>query len=105
MWAGASPDPDPGDGAGLAASDIVEEASPNQTNEETETVTSGGLFVTGPEEFVGSEELAYLEEQVAELEEQDVDLGIVVLDLDTGYSIEYNAEERLYPASSVKAAY
>lgn len=54
---------------------------------------------------MGSEELAYLEEQVAELEEQDVDLGIVVLDLDTGYSIEYNAEERLYPASSVKAAY
>lgn len=98
MWAGASPDPEPGDGAGLAASDIVEEASPNQTNEETETVTSGGLVVTGPEEFVGSEELAYLEEQ-------DVDLGIVVLDLDTGYSIEYNAEERLYPASSVKAAY
>ena len=105
MWVGASPDPKPGDGAGLAASDIVEEASPDQTNEETETVTSGGLVVTGPEEFMGSEELAYLEEQVAELEEQDVDLGIVVLDLETGYSIEYNAEEQLYPASSVKAAY
>lgn len=105
MWVGASPDPESGDGAGLAASDIVEEAASDQTNEETETVTSGGLVVTGPEEFMGSEELAYLEEQVAELEAQDVDLGIVVLDLETGYSIEYNAEEQLYPASSVKAAY
>jgi len=104
--AGTSPDIAAEDGADVADSLIVEEAAASdQAGEEVETVTSGGLVVTGPEEFLGSEELAYLEEQVAELEEQDVDLGIVVLDLETSYPIEYNADERLYPASSIKAAY
>lgn len=104
--AGTSPDTAAENGTDVATSPVVEEAAASdQAGEEVETVTSGGLVVTGPEEFLGSEELAYLEEQVAELEEQDVNLGIVVLDLETGYSIEYNADERLYPASSIKAAY
>lgn len=104
--AGTSPDAGTENGADVATSPVVEEAAASdQASEEVETVTSVGLVVTGPEEFLGSEELAYLEEQVAELEEQDVNLGIVVLDLETGYSIEYNADERLYPASSIKAAY
>ena len=104
--AGTSPDTAAENGADVATSPVVEEAAASdQAGEEVETVTSGGLVVTGPEEFLGSEELAYLEEQVAELEEQDVNLGIVVLDLETGHSIEYNADERLYPASSIKAAY
>ena len=104
--AGTSPDTAAENGADVATSPVVEEgAASDQAGEEVETVTSGGLVVTGPEEFLESEELAYLEEQVAELEEQDVDLGIVVLDLETGYPIEYNANERLYPASSIKAAY
>ena len=104
--AGTSPDAGTENGADVATSPVVEEAAASdQASEEVETVTSVGLVVTGPEEFLGSEELAYLEEQVAELEEQDVNLGIVVLDLETGHSIEYNADERLYPASSIKAAY
>lgn len=104
---------DPGDdGAGEAAeTQVVSSEEPSATasdrvdEEETVTRAESGLVVTGPAEFLGTEECAYLEEQIAELEEQDVTLGIVVRDLETGYELAYNADERLYPASSIKAAY
>ena len=82
------------------------DGAPDVAAEEVETtVTESGLSVTGPTEFLETEAYAYLEEQIAELEERDVTLGIVVRDPESGYELAYNADEALYPASAIKAAY
>lgn len=86
----------------IAGSDqAVEETG----DEAVVTYAEGGIVMTGPAEFLDSATFAHLKEQISELEEQGVTLGIVVRDLQTGYELSYNADELLYPASSIKAAY
>lgn len=107
MWAGASLFTRAGGGEEASQASATEgDGAPDVAVEEAETtVTESGLSVTGPTEFLETEAHAYLEEQIAELEEQNVTLGIVVRDLESGYELAYNAGEALYPASAIKAAY
>lgn len=107
LWAGASLVTGATGGEEAAQASATEgDGAPDVAVEEVgTTVTESGLSVTGPTEFLETEAYAYLEEQIAELEEQDVTLGIVVRDLESGYELAYNADEALYPASAIKAAY
>lgn len=107
LWAGASLVTGATGGEEAAQASATEgDGAPDAAVEEVgTTVTESGLSVTGPTEFLETEAYAYLEEQIAELEEQDVTLGIVVRDLESGYELAYNADEALYPASAIKAAY
>lgn len=84
-----------------AAVVLEDEAEPEPVTQ----VTESGLVVTAYEDFLDSEACEYLEQQIAELEEQDVTLGIVVYDLETGMGLTYNEDEPLYSASAIKAAY
>ncbi len=92
--------------AAVETSDEAEVVVEEQSVPEPVTVTTdSGLTVTAYEEFFDSEAYEYLEQQIAELQEQDVTLGIVLYDLETGMGLSFNADEPLYSASAIKAAY
>ena len=69
------------------------------------STTDAGLTVTAPEAFLGSAELAAVEDEIASLEEDGFTVSIVLLDLETRRGVTYNADAAMYPASSIKAAF
>ena len=52
-----------------------------------------------------TEAFAQVDAEIAALRNQGYSVGVSLVDLQTGRSISYNADERLYPASSIKALY
>ena len=69
------------------------------------STTDAGLTVTAPEAFLGSAELAAVEDEIAALEEDGFTVSVVLLDLETRRGVTYNADAAMYPASSIKAAF
>ena len=63
------------------------------------------VSVTAPDGFLATEAFAQLDAEIAALRNQGYSVGVSLVDLQTGRSISYNADERLYPASSIKALY
>ena len=94
-----APQPEP------AAEPASEEATFDASAPVTTATTASGLTVTAPEGFLATPELARVEEEIAALTGAGHRVGTVMLDLTTGNALSYNADERLYPASSIKALY
>lgn len=70
----------------------------------TET-SDTGVSVTAPEGFLDTPEFQAVEEEISALTQSGYHVGVVMMDLETGNSITFNEDERLYPASSIKAPY
>lgn len=77
----------------------------DNTGAVTTTTSEGGLTVTAPEGFLDTPEYAAVEAALQELLDRGASVGLVLTDLDTGKGFSYNADERFYPASSIKALY
>lgn len=71
----------------------------------TTVTTPAGVTATAPEGFVDTPSCERLDQAVLDVEGKGYKLGFVLVDLETGRSLSRNADERLYPASSIKAAY
>lgn len=69
------------------------------------TTTSSGITVSGPSGFTDTAAFKRVEQQVASVRNSGHDLGLVVIDLHSGRSIQYNTDRRFYSASTVKALY
>ena len=63
------------------------------------------LAATAPDGFLATRAFSQVEAEVQALTDQGVNVGLSLTDLDTGRSLSYNADERFYPASSIKALY
>lgn len=75
-------------------------------NAELETVTSpAGVTATAPVGFSQTSPSAALDQAVADFEDKGYVLGFMLVDVDTGRTLAYNADEPRYPASSIKAAF
>lgn len=72
---------------------VVSETSPSDVS------------VTAPEGFLSTDAFAQVETEISALTSTGHHVGMVLYDLSTGSSVTYNADERLYPASSIKALY
>lgn len=69
------------------------------------TTRESGLTVTAPDAFLQTEELASVEAAVAELAADGNTVCVALVDLETRRGLWLNADELMYPASSIKAAY
>lgn len=67
--------------------------------------SQSGIGVTAPEGFLETSAFAQVDAEISALVSTGHHVGVVLRDLQTGCTISYNADERLYPASSIKAAY
>lgn len=99
-------------GSGLwsedAASEQSDTAADSEATEDDGIVTvetDSGITVTGLEEFLASDELAGVEREIEGIEEAGYEVGIALVDLETGMSITYNEGATFYSASTIKAAY
>ena len=63
------------------------------------------ITVNAPDGFVETPSYAQVASALSDIQAQNYNLSFVMLDLSSGRSMSYNADERLYPASSIKAAY
>lgn len=86
-------EPEPEEAALEADAPVVTESS------------ASGVSVTAPEGFLATEEFARVDAEIAALRDRGHTVGVCLLDLQTGRSLLYNADEQLYPASSAKALY
>ena len=64
-----------------------------------------GLTATAPEGFLATRAFAQVETEIQALTDRGVSVGLSLTDLECGRSLAYNADERFYPASSIKALY
>lgn len=71
----------------------------------TTFATSGGISVTAPDGFANTPTCKHLEDAVAAFTAKGYHLGFSMVDLKTGRGASYNADQRFYPASSIKAIY
>ena len=88
-----APEPEPTEAELLADAPVVSATS------------ESGVSVTAPEGFLATEAFARVDAEIAAIVGSGHTVGVVMRDLTTGRSISYNADERLYPASSIKALY
>lgn len=86
-------EPQPAEPAFDASAPVVSETSPS------------GVSVTAPEGFLSTDAFARVETEISALTSAGHHVDVVLYDLSTGSSVIYNADERLYPASSIKALY
>lgn len=97
-----------------AESEVPQDVEPEPEPEEpafdatapvsTQTADSG-VTVTAPDGFLETSAFKDVEREIAALTESGYHVGVVMRDLATGNSITYNTDERLYPASSIKATF
>lgn len=64
-----------------------------------------GILATVPEGFTETTAYIKLVDAIDDFESHGYSLGFSLLDLNTGRSLNYNADTAMYPASSIKAAY
>lgn len=93
-----------------SAEQILWDADPENIRTEAgaalETATSAqGVTTNAPEGFVQTSASAQLDQAIADFESRGYMLGFALVDVETGRSIAYNADEPRYPASSIKAAF
>ena len=69
------------------------------------TTTEGGFTVTAPDAFLQTQELADVESAAAQLSANGNAVCVALVDLETRRGLWLNADELMYPASSIKAAY
>lgn len=69
------------------------------------STTEDGMTLTVPDAFLDRPELAAVREQIDALEDRGSTVCVALLDLETRRGLWYNADELMYPASSIKAAY
>lgn len=69
------------------------------------TTRESGLTVTAPDAFLSTQELADVEACIAELRADGVTVCVSLIDLKTRRGLTFNADEVMYPASSIKACY
>lgn len=69
------------------------------------TTTESGLTVTAPNAFLQTQELSDVESAVAKLSANGNTVCVALVDLETRRGLWLNADELMYPASSIKAAY
>lgn len=100
----AAPDAEPATDAAAAAPAPAEPAFDTTAPVATETSASG-ISVTAPEGFLDTAAFQQVEAEVSALTGAGHHVGVVLCDLATGNGISFNADERLYPASSIKAPY
>lgn len=71
----------------------------------TTFATSGGISVTAPAGFESTPKCRHLQDAVAAFTAKGYHLGFAMVDLKTGRGASYNASQKFYPASSIKAVY
>lgn len=69
------------------------------------STTEDGITVTAPEAFLETEEFAAIERELATLKSDGNSVCVVMIDLETRRGVSYNADQIMYPASCIKAAY
>ncbi len=85
---------------------VDSEAGDSETGNSDVTATSGsGVTVTAEEEFLSTSSFLLVDEEIATLTRNGTELGFVLLDLETGRGLTYDADTWRYPASCIKAAY
>ena len=87
------PEPEPADANFDATAPVVTSTS------------ESGISVTAPNAFLATSAFAQVEDKISALVASGYHVGVVMRDLTTGNQITYNTDERLYPASSIKAPY
>lgn len=84
-----------------------EDATPLDTGAgaKVTTFSAGGISVTAPEGFASTPTCRHLQDAVAAFTAKGYHLGFAMVDLKTGRGASYNAGQKFYPASSIKAVY
>lgn len=84
-----------------------EDATPLDTGAgaKVTTFSAGGISVTAPEGFASTPTCRHLQDAVAAFTAKGYHLGFAMVDLKTGRGASYNASQKFYPASSIKAVY
>lgn len=67
--------------------------------------THGHVFVTGDADLGTTPEFAELTQAIADFEAKGYTLSLTLVDLDTGRSLEYQADDYYYSASSIKGPF
>lgn len=86
----------------------VEDTSPLDASASaavTTTTTASGMTMTVPVGFETTTTYQNLESALSTFLGKGYKLGFVMVDLSTGRGVSYNADQMMYPASSIKAAY
>lgn len=101
--AGTDVETEPEDEIELAAEPDSSTEAAAATEEAVETTSESGVTVYAHASFIESSEYTKVEEALLDLASDGCTAGVVLRDLETGYSMSYNADALLYPASSIKA--
>lgn len=102
-----------GSGAPDASTPAKAEAAPQEdttaldtgAGAKVTTFSAGGISVTAPEGFASTPTCRHLQDAVAAFTAKGYHLGFAMVDLKTGRGASYNASQKFYPASSIKAVY
>lgn len=102
-----------GSGAPDASAPAKAEAAPQEdataldtgAGAKVTTFSAGGISVTAPEGFAPTPTCRHLQDAVAAFTAKGYHLGFAMVDLKTGRGASYNASQKFYPASSIKAVY
>ena len=94
----AEPAPEPA--APAEPEPAFDAATPNVT-----AAGATGLTATAPEGLLATRAFEQVETEIKALTDHGVAVGLALTDLESGRSLAYNADERFYPASSIKALY
>ncbi|WP_373577056.1 serine hydrolase [Parafannyhessea umbonata] len=102
-----------GSGAPDASAPAKAEAAPQEdttaldtgAGAKVTTFSAGGISVTAPEGFASTPTCRHLQDAVAAFTAKGYHLGFAMVDLKTGRGASYNASQKFYPASSIKAVY
>ncbi|NMF24932.1 hypothetical protein HF885_00545 [Olsenella umbonata] len=102
-----------GSGAPDASAPTKAEAAPQEdetpldtgAGAKVTTFSAGGISVTAPEGFASTPTCRHLQDAVAAFTAKGYHLGFAMVDLKTGRGASYNADQKFYPASSIKAVY
>lgn len=102
-----------GSGAPDASAPTKAEAAPQEdttaldtgAGAKVTTFSAGGISVTAPEGFASTPTCRHLQDAVAAFTAKGYHLGFAMVDLKTGRGASYNASQKFYPASSIKAVY
>jgi hypothetical protein len=103
---GLLPDDEKVSYSAIAGTEVLDRSIAPEKDDSAVTATSeSGVTVTADESFLETDAFLLVNEEIAALAQDGTELGVVLLDFETGRGLAYDADTWRYPASCIKAAY
>lgn len=103
---GLLPDDEKVSYSAIAGTEVLDRSiAPEKDDSAVTTTSESGVTVTADESFLETDAFLLVNEEIASLTQDGTELGVALLDLETGRGLTYDADTWRYPASCIKAAY